>query len=95
MKQTMEPCCMASAHGQRCECKGASAKKDRQMDALFEAHALLCDTYQCLMKPPSETGGRYEASMRVWNLKPEARDMMTGPEQCLYDALMKTKGPRE
>jgi len=68
-----------------------SSKDDNKERALIEAHMLICYTYQSLMKPPSETDGRYEDSMRVWNLKPEARGYMTAAERDLYDALMRTK----
>lgn len=56
-----------------------------------EAHAGLVYTYHAYMKPPSETDGRYEESMFVWNLGPEARDMMPPNEQALFDALMKAR----
>lgn len=59
--------------------------------ALFEAHALLTFHYQSYMKPPSETDGRYEESMLVWNLEPKAREMMGIAEIDLFDALMKLK----
>ncbi len=58
-------------------------------NAIEEAHMLLCYTYQALMKPPSKTDGRYEESMRVWNLDPLVRNLMPAADRALYDALMK------
>lgn len=60
-------------------------------NALFEAHAQLTFNYQSYMNPPSETDGRYEGSMRVWNLEPKVREMMSLVEIDLFDALMKLK----
>lgn len=71
------------------------ADKEAECEALREvareAHAGLVYTYHAYMKPPSETDGRYEESMFVWNLEPEARDMMLPNEQALFDALIKAR----
>jgi hypothetical protein len=60
-----------------------------QRRALIEAHMVLCYMFQSFMLPPSQTDGRYEDSMRVWNLDPKARGLMDGCQQALYDELMK------